>query len=319
MGGGVETMVKMDILLTRAIYAPAVAELEREYNVHKLWQAADPVQMLRDVGPRIRALVTPGITGFTRAQIDALPKLEIIALFGSNTTLDRSPARERGIPVTNTPDSISEGVADLALGLMIASMRRIGECDRFVRAGKWPTTVPPVGREVRGKVCGIVGLGRIGIAVAQRAAACGMTIRYQGPRRKPAVAYPYHEDVLSLARESDCLVVTCPLMPATRNLIDAQVLDALGANGFLVNVARGPIIDQDALIAALAEKRIAGAGLDVFSDEPQVPAALLALDNVVMTPHVGSHTLEIREERKRKVLANLRAHFSGAALPNPLP
>jgi lactate dehydrogenase-like 2-hydroxyacid dehydrogenase len=201
---------------------------------------------------------------------------------------------------------------------MIASMRRISECDRYVRSGVWPTSVPPVGREVRGKVCGIVGLGRIGMAVAQRAAACGMQIRWQGPRQKPDVAYPYHADVLSLAQASDCLVVTCPLVPATRNLIDAKVLEALGADGFLVNVARGPIVDEDALIAALAEKRLAGAGLDVFRDEPQVPAALRALDNVVMTPHVGSTTLEIREGRRRMVLANLRAHFAGESLLSPL-
>ena len=311
-------MPKPELLLTRAIYAPAVADLERDYVVHKLWQAADPMQLLREAGPRIRALVTPGITGFTREQLDALPALEIITLFGSNKTLDLAPARERGIPVTNTPDSISEGVADLALGLMIAAMRRIGECDRFVRSGAWPASVPPVGREVRGKVCGIVGLGRIGIAVAQRAAACGMSVRWQGPRAKPDIAWPYHDDVLSLARASDCLVVTCPLTPATRNLIDATVLDALGADGFLVNVARGPIVDEEALIAALTEKRIAGAGLDVFRDEPQVPAALRALDNVVMTPHVGSTTLEIREGRRRMVLANLRAHFAGEPLLSPL-
>jgi lactate dehydrogenase-like 2-hydroxyacid dehydrogenase len=293
--------------------------LGEQYTVHRIWLAADPLQALRELGPRIRALVTPGITGFTREQLDALPALEIVAMFGSNKTLDLSPARERGIPVTNTPDSISTGVADLALGLMIASMRRISECDRYVRSGVWPTSVPPVGREVRGKVCGIVGLGKIGMAVAKRAVACDMTVRYQGPRRKAEVDFPYHEDVLSLARESDCLVVTCPLVPATRNLVDAKVLDALGADGFLVNVARGPIIDEEVLIVALRERRIAGAGLDVFYDEPRVPEALRTLDNVVMTPHVGSTTFEIREGRKRMVLENLRAHFAGEPLFSPLP
>ena len=148
---------------------------------------------------------------------------------------------------------------------------------------------------------------------------CDMTVRYQGPRRKAEVDFPYHEDVLSLARESDCLVVTCPLVPATRNLVDAKVLDALSADGFLVNVARGPIIDEEALIVALRERRIAGAGLDVFYDEPRVPEALRTLDNVVMTPHVGSTTFEIREGRKRMVLENLRAHFAGEPLFSPLP
>ena len=311
-------MTKPDLLLTRAIYAPAQAALDAEYAVHRLWTAPDADAFLREVGPRVRALVTPGITGFTRALLDALPALEIVALFGSNKTLDLAPARERKIPVTNTPDSISEGVADLACGLMIASMRRIVECDRFVREGHWANGVPPVGREVRGKTCGVIGLGRIGIAVAHRAEACDMQVRYQGPRRKPEVAWPFHEDVLSLARASDCLVVTCPSTPATRNLIDATVLDALGADGFLVNVARGAIVDETALIAALRERRIAGAGLDVFRDEPQVPAALRELDNVVMTPHVGSTTQEIREGRKRMVVENLRAHFAGQPLLSPL-
>jgi lactate dehydrogenase-like 2-hydroxyacid dehydrogenase len=311
-------MSKPEIILTRLIYQPAMAELDRQYTVHKLWRAPDPAQLLREIGPRVRALVTPGNIGFTRAQVEALPALEIIALFGSNTTLDLAPARERGIPVTNTPDSISEGVADLAIGLLISAMRRICECDRFVRSGAWPDTPPPVGREVRGKVCGIVGYGRIGAAVAQRAAACGMTVRYQGPRRKPAVDWPYHEDVLSLAQASDCLVVTCPSTPQTRNLIDARVLDALGHEGYLVNIARGAIIDEAALITALAEKRIAGAGLDVYRDEPQVPAALRALDNVVLTPHVGSTTIEIREGRKRMVLENLRQHFAGEPLLSAL-
>ena len=311
-------MTKPDLLLTRAIYAPAQAALDAEYAVHRLWTAPDADAFLREVGPRVRALVTPGIAGFTRALLDALPALEIVALFGSNKTLDLAPARERKIPVTNTPDSISEGVADLACGLMIASMRRIVECDRFVREGHWANGVPPVGREVRGKTCGVIGLGRIGIAVAHRAEACGMQVRYQGPRRKPEVAWPFHEDVLSLARASDCLVVTCPSTPATRNLIDATVLDALGADGFLVNVARGAIVDETALIAALRERRIAGAGLDVFRDEPQVPAALRELDNVVMTPHVGSTTQEIREGRKRMVVENLRAHFAGQPLLSPL-
>lgn len=311
-------MQKPDILVTRPIYPPAMADLEHAFVVHKPWLVPDAARMLREAAPRIRALVTQGSIGFTREQVAALPALEIIALFGSNKTLDLAPARERGIAVTNTPDSISDAVADLALGLMIASMRRIGECDRFVRAGRWPTTASPAGREVRGKVCGIVGLGAIGRGVAQRAAACGMTVRYQGPRRKADAAWAYHEDVLSLARESDCLVVTCPSTPATRNLIDARVLDALGAEGFLVNVARGAIVDEAALIAALAERRIAGAGLDVFREEPHVPPALLALDNVVLTPHIGSTTVEVREGRRRMLLANLRAHFAGQALPSPV-
>ena len=312
-------MSKPELLLTRAIYKPAMAALEAAYEVHHLWSAADPAQMMREVGPRIRALVTPGIIGFTRQQVEALPALEIITLFGSNTTLDLAPARERGIPVTNTPDSISGAVADLALGLMVASMRRICECDRYMRTGTWPTTVPPVGREVRGKVCGIVGLGRIGLGIAQRAAACGMTIRYQGPRRKADIAYPYYEDVLSLARESDCLVVTCALSETTRDLVDARILQALGPEGFLVNVARGAIVDEDALINALQNGGIAGAALDVFRDEPQVPAALRVLDNVVLAAHIGTSTKEVREGRHHKFITDVRAWLDGRALSYVVP
>ena len=191
--------------------------------------------------------------------------------------------------------------------------------DRFVRAGKWVAGLPPVGRDLRGKTCGILGLGAIGSAVARRAEACGMTVCYHGRREKPVVSYPYHSNLEELARRSDCLVVACWLTPQTRGLVDSRILEALGAGGFLVNIARGPVVDEAALIAALKGGRIAGAGLDVYWDEPRVPQALLAMENVVLAPHIGSSTLEVREERGVKLLANLEAHFSGKPVPNPLP
>ena len=300
------------------IYAPTLAELEREFTVHKLWAASDPNAFMQEVSGQVRGAVTTGLLGLSRSRFDALPKLEIVACFGTpRGTVDLAVARERGVIVTNTPDFITETVADLAMGLLLTVMRRICENDRFVRAGKWLTAAATPGREVHGKTCGIVGLGRIGRAVAKRAEAFGMSVCYHGPRAKPDAAWPYYPDLASMARVADCLVACCPLTPETRNLIDARILDALGPQGFLVNVARGPVVDEAALIAALGSRRIAGAGLDVFWDEPRVPAELLAMEHVVLVPHVGSSTEEIREERGRKLLANLRAHFAGKPVLTP--
>jgi len=302
----------------KPLYPPTLAELESEFTVHRLWTAADPDAYVRQVAGGVRAVVTTGIGGLDRAHMDALPGLEIIACVGTpHGTIDLARAKERGIAVTNSPDSITELVAELATGLIICLMRRICEADRFLREGKWLNAVGPIGSEVRGKRCGIVGLGRIGSGIAARVQACGMSVCYQGPHRKD-VPYPYYTDVVAMAREVDCLVVACWANEATRNLIDARVLDALGSQGFLVNIARGIIVDEQALIKALREKRIAGAALDVFQDEPRVPAELMALDNVVLTPHIGTSTREIREERGRKMLANLRAHFAGKPVLHPV-
>lgn len=311
--------MKPEILVLVPIYAPTLAALEREYAVRKLWLEKDPDAYLKEACGRVRGVVTTGLAGCDSRTLDALPALEIIACFGSpRTTLAFDAAAARGVIVTNTPDSITATVADLAVGLLIAVMRRICESDRFIRAGKWPDGVFPPGRELGGKICGIIGLGAIGREVAKRVEVFGMSVRYCGPNRKPDVAWPYHADLESMARASDCLVVTCPSTPETKGMVNARILSALGPNGFLVNVARGAIVDERALIAALKGKAIAGAGLDVFWDEPRVPAELTGLDNVVMLPHIGSTTREIREERGRKVLANLRARFAGEPVPNPV-
>ena len=307
--------MKPELLLVRAIYAPATAELERDFVVHKLWTAPEAGAYIRQSCGNVRAAVTTTTAGFNRGDFEALPKLEILGCFGPYYELvDVAAAKARGVVVTNTPDSTAEPVADLAMGMIVAVMRRICEADRFVRAGKWPSAVFGAGREVRGKTCGIVGLGRIGREIATRATGFGMNVCYHGPRMKDGVAYPYFSDLEKMAREADVLVVTCKLTPATRNLVDARVLEALGTDGFLVNVARGAIVDEDALIAALAGGRLAGAALDVFRDEPRVPAALLEMDNVVLAPHMGTSTREIRDERSRKLLTDLRAFFAGKPL-----
>ena len=307
-------VMQPQLLALTPFYAPTLAALERDYVLHKLWQAPDASAWMQQIAPAVRGIVTTGLLGCTRAHIDALPKLEIIACFGtSHGSLDLAAAKERGIVVTNTPDWTVDAVADLAVGLLIAVMRRINEADRFIRAGKWPAGAFPMSTDLRGKTCGIIGYGGIGRAVAQRVAAFGMAVIYHGPREKPGVAHPYYADLAQMAQASDCLIVTCPETPATRKSVDARILDALGPRGFLVNVARGAIVDEAALLEALQQGRIAGAGLEVFWDEPRVPAALLALEQVVLAPHIGSSTREIREHRGATLLANLRAHFEPVA------
>lgn len=311
--------MKPEILVLVPVYAPTLAALERDYAVHKLWTAPDAALYLKERCANVRGVVTTGLHGCGRGIIDALPRLEIIASFGSpRRTVDFEAAAARGIAVTNTPDSITATVADLAVGLLIAVMRRIPEGDRFVRAGRWSEGPFPPGRDLGGKTCGIVGLGQIGREAARRLEAFGMAVRYHGPARKSDVPWPYHAGLEDLARACDCLMVTCALTEATRGMVNARVLEALGPQGYLVNVARGPIVDEGALVDALERRVIAGAGLDVYRDEPCVPPALMRLENVVLLPHVGSTTLEIREGRGDKVLANLRARFAGEPVPYPV-
>ena len=311
--------MKPQVLVLVPIYAPTLAELEHEFTVHRLWEARDANALLKEVSGNVRAVVTSGSSGIAAELIEALPKLEIIGCFGNpRGTVDLALTKRRGVVVTNTPDSITADVADLAMGLIVAVMRRIAEADRYVRAGRWLSGLLPPGSGLGGKTCGIIGLGAIGSGIAKRAEAFRMTVRYHGPRRKEGVGYAFDPDLERLARESDCLVVACPSTPQTRGLVNARILDALGADGYFVNIARGPIVDEHALIAALRERRIAGAGLDVFWDEPRVPAALFTMEQVVLAPHIGSTTREVREERGRKLLANLRAHFAGKPVPTPL-
>ncbi len=314
--------MKEEILVLLPIFAPTLAALEERYTVHKLWLAPDRPAFLSEVAPRVRAMVTSGLVGCDAATMQALPKLEIVACYGSpRATLDTAAAKARGIVCTRTPDDIEASVADLAMGLMLDVMRRITVCDRFVRDRRWEKELAPAGREVRGKGCGIIGFGGIGQGVARRAQAFDMAVSYFGPRKKDT-PLPYYNDLAAMAAAVDVLVVCCPLLPETRDLVDVRVLEALGrgkGQGYVINIARGPVVNEAALITALREKRIAGAGLDVYWDEPRVPQALLDMDNVVLAPHVGTHTQEVREERGRKVLANLEAHFAGQPVPYLVP
>lgn len=312
-------MNKPEILVTRQIYGPALAELERDYVLHRLWSAPDREAFIREVGPRVRAVVTSVTDGVSARDIDAMPKLEIISCFGrSLVKTDLGAARRRGIAITNVPQSVAVPVADVALGLLIAVMRRIVEGDDYVRAGKWIEKPFAPGRGLTGKTCGIIGLGEIGREIARRVEACAMNVCYHGPREKPDVPYRFFADLESMAREVDCLVVTCPATPATEKLVNARILDALGPEGYLINVARGSIVDEDALIAALTSGQLAGAGLDVVRNEPRVPPELTAMPNVVIVPHIGSTIIEIRSERVKNLVGNLRAHFAGEPLLTPV-
>lgn len=307
--------IKPEIVLLKAFYEPAMSALAQEFSVLKAYEASDPMAFLMQHGAKARAAISTTTTEVNRAHFQALPSLELLACYGPYVTLiDTAAAKEFKVTVTHTPDSTAEPVADLTMGLLIALLRRICESDRFVRSGNWTSRLFPPGVEVRGKICGIVGMGRIGREIAGRAASFGMPICYHGPRPKADLPYRYFDSLAQMAEFADCLIVTCALTPETRNLVDARIIGALGPEGYLVNVARGPIVNESALVTALASGQLAGAALDVFENEPHVPAELLRMDNVVLAPHMGTSTREVREGRSEKLLHDVRAHFSGKPL-----
>ncbi|HSO08140.1 MAG TPA: 2-hydroxyacid dehydrogenase [Pelomicrobium sp.] len=310
---------KPEVLMVAPMFPAAMEAVERDFTAHKLWLAPDRDALVREVAPRVRGMTTTGMVGAKAALIEALPKLEIIACFGVGyDAIDVAAARRMGVVVTNTPEVLTDCVADLAMALLLASARRICEAERYVRAGKWLQGHFPLSTKVGGKVCGIVGMGRIGQAVAKRAEAFGMKIAYYGPRKK-GVPWPYHADLVDLAKAADFLVVTAPGGDDTLHLVDDTVLSALGPTGTLVNVARGSVVDEPALIRALQDQRLGAAALDVFEHEPRIPDALLAMENVVLLPHLGSATRETRGAMGQLVVDNLRAHFAGKPVPTPVP
>ncbi|HYM30401.1 MAG TPA: 2-hydroxyacid dehydrogenase [Candidatus Cybelea sp.] len=304
-----------EILVLAKILPAALEALSAQYRCHFAWEATDQKALLADIGPRVRALVIGGTSAVPAALIDALPKLEIIAVFGvgyDKVDLDR--CRARGVALTNTPEVLTDDVADLALGLMLAVSRRIVFNDRFAREGRWLSGNPPLARKLSGKRLGILGLGRIGKAVARRAAGFGMSIAYHDVAAQTDQPWRFVPDLVELARGSDFLAVTAAASAGTDRMVNRAVLDALGKKGTLISVARGSIVDEAALVAALTEGRLGAAGLDVFIDEPRIPEALFKLDNVVLQPHQASATLETRQAMADLVLSNLAAHFAGKAL-----
>ncbi|AUZ17983.1 MULTISPECIES: 2-hydroxyacid dehydrogenase [Achromobacter] len=275
-------------------------------------------QAIRDHADEIRVVLTRGATGFYAEEMAALPKLELICSLGVGfENIDVAAARARGLRVTHGPGANATSVADHAMALLLGAARHLPQADAWVRQGHWNGFMGP---QVSGKRLGIVGLGTIGLEIARRGAnGFGMTVGYYNRRPRPESGYTYHDSPLALAEASDFLVVATPGGADTRHLVNAAVLDALGPQGYLVNIARGSVVDTEALIAALAERRIAGAGLDVVEGEPVVPPALLKLDNVVLTPHSAGRSPEAVSATVALFLENATAHFAGKPVLTPVP
>jgi hydroxypyruvate reductase len=305
-------MNKREIIITARGHAGTMATLQSEFTAHLLADAPDRNAFLKQHAPLVRGLATFGPMPVDGRLMDALPELEIISNFGVGVdAINLEDARERKIIVTNTPDVLNDCVADTALALVMNTLRKFPQSEAYLRAGHWASRGPyPLTTSLGGKTLGILGLGRIGEAIARRAIACGMKIRYHN-RNKKDVPYPYDPDPATLARNSDVLMVVTPGGPETNRLVDSKVLDALGPDGYLVNIARGSIIDEPVLLRYLQEKKIAGAGLDVFANEPRVPPEFFTLDNAVLFPHVGSATVETRKAMGDLQIENLRRHFAG--------
>ena len=312
-------MSKPDVLAVAKLHPFFQKALEAAYTVHDRTHVTDPAAFAQ-LAPRIVAVAA---TGESRVPADLLAHLsqtKVVSVFGVGYDGVDVPAAIRyGIPVTHTPDVLTDDVADLAMGLVLSVGRAIPQADQFVRQGLWPHGPIALGKKVSGARLGIVGLGRIGKAIAQRAQAFGMSIAYTARSEKQGCGYTYYSTPAALAAQVDFLVVITPGGAGTRHLIDAQVLQALGPEGYLINVARGSVVDESALVAALLAGTIAGAGLDVFADEPHVPQALWTLPHVVLTPHMASATRETRQAMADLAFANLHAGVTGAPLRSPVP
>jgi len=312
-------MAQPDIIVTAPLPPFLYEPLKADYRCHDYYAASHKPGLLAAEGGRIRGLVQGGGTSTPASLLDELPKLEIISVFGVG--YDGVPVdycRKRGIKVTNTPDVLTDDVADVAVGLVMMTGRGFVRLNRFLHAGEWLKKGPELTTKLSGKKVGILGLGRIGKAIATRLSALGMQIAYTG-RNKQDVPYKYFPDLKALAADSDFLVVASPGGAETKNMVNAEVLAALGKKGTLVNIARGSIVDESALVAALQAGTIKGAGLDVFVDEPRVPEPMMTMDNVVLLPHVGSATNETRKAMGDLCKANLDAWFSTGKVVTLIP
>lgn len=307
-------------LLAAAPMSPFMApRLKELFTVHDRLHETDAAAFAR-VAPRVRALTGAGDSRVSGELIARLPALEIISIFGVGYDgVDLQAAKARGIAVTNTPDILNDDVADLALALMLGIARQLVPADRHVRSGAWSQGPLELGRKMSGARLGLVGMGRIGQRIARRAAAFDMRIGYTCRNARTDVPWRHYPDAATLAADSDFLVVITPGGAGTRKLIGAEVLQALGPQGILVNVARGSVVDEMALVEALERGAIAGAALDVFENEPHVPERLLALPNVLLAPHIGTATRDTRQAMANLVVANLQAHFARQPLPSPVP
>ncbi len=311
--------MKQDLIVTGKMYPPTLAALDAAYTTHKLFETKDRDAMIAGVADRITAVASSNSGGIDGATMAKLPKLKTISHFGVGyDTVDMDAAKKRGIAVTNTPDVLTDDVADIAIGLLLATVRRIPQGDRYVREGKWLKGAMALTDTIQGKSLGVIGVGRIGRAIAKRAEAFNLKVSYQGPNKKSDVSWPYYPDLVALAKDVDFLVAACPGGEATRGIVSRAVIDALGPKGVFVNISRGTVADEVALLEALQQGRLGGAGLDVFVDEPRVPEGFFALENVVLQPHVGSASHQTRTAMGQLVIDNLAAHFAGKPLLTPV-
>ena len=313
-------MTRPLILMTAPMHPSVIERLDRYFIVHRLWEQGDRDAFLNAHAHDIRGVATSTLYGRVDDELfSRLPALEIVASFGVGyDNVDARAAAARGIVVTNTPGVLDEEVADLTIGLLLATIRRLPQADRFVRDGKWLEGAFPLSPTLRGRRIGILGLGGIGKAIARRLAGFDVGIAYHGRHRQPDVAHLWYPTPLALAEACDTLIAILPGGAETRHIVDAPVLKALGREGVFLNVARGSIVDEDALISALTDGTILAAGLDVYADEPQVPAALMALPNVVLLPHIGSASDHTRAAMARCVADNLVSWFKNGKALTPV-
>jgi lactate dehydrogenase-like 2-hydroxyacid dehydrogenase len=314
-------MQNVEIVVADALAPHARAGLEALFTVHHLPEAANPDALLAEIAPRVRGMARGGHAQIDSGLIGRLPQLEIIASFGVGYDgIDLVAAADRGIVVTNTPDVLTEEVADTALGLLLMTVRELSAAERHLRAGRWVSDGPyPLTASLRDRTVGIVGLGRIGVAIARRLDAMQVPVVYHSRHVRPDVAYRHYPDLRAMAAAVGVLLAIVPGNPSTRGMIDAAVFESLGPDGIFINVGRGASVDEPALIRALATRTIRAAGLDVFADEPRVPAELLALPNVVLLPHVGSASVHTRNAMAQLVVDNLRSWFEQGTPLTPVP
>ena len=299
----------IDVMVIAPLPPKLLSELEDTFTIHNWWLSDNKEELLRSVSSKIRGVMTRSHLGIDESMLKALPALEIVSIFGVGLdATDIVAAHEQDVIVTHTPGVLSGCVADTALGHMLNVSRRYHIADRYVREGGWLKDPFPSSSRVHGKVCGIAGLGRVGQEVAKRAKSFDMTIHYYDPN-STIDYYKKYDSLTSLAASCDFLVLTLPGGPKTDRIVDSKVLSALGRNGILVNVARGTVIDTEALVSALSSNTILGAGLDVFDDEPNIPAELFNYDNVMLTPHLASNTCETRVDMANLAFKNIRNYF----------
>ena len=312
-------MSDLHVLAAAKLSPLYTAQLSAAYQFHDPLHETDPAAFAK-VAPLVRAVAGSGDSKVSAELMAQLPALELISIMGVGYDgVDVAAAKARGVMVTHTPNVLNDDVADLAISLMLCAARQLPAADRFVRSGQWLKGPMPLARKMSGARLGLVGMGRIGQAIAQRAQAFGMQIAYHTRTPKADVPYAHHADLLSLARDSDFLVLITPGGAGTRHLVNAQVLQALGPKGILVNVARGSVVDEAALIEALEGGVIGGAALDVFEDEPRVPQRLMDLPQVVLVPHIGSATGQTRQAMADLAFGNVREHFAGRSVLTPVP